>query len=126
MDEEGSSFFIGDKGTLRGLITVRLSIDMEVGAGPQEEDRIELVELVHRQRSVANWSRADTEENGKKLEVSCPLTGVDSIREQSKLSIKEPKYLYVRLRMNGKDVRYPSNIASARGPWAWTSPIFWD
>ncbi len=108
------------------MITARLSVEMEIGEGPQEEDRIEFVELVHRQRSVANWSRADTEDDGKKLVVSCPLKGVDSIKEQSILSLKEPKYLYVRVRMSGQDIRYPSNIASARGPWAWTTPVFWD
>jgi hypothetical protein len=112
---------MGDSGTLKGIITVRISIELEEGCG----DRIEFAELIHRHRSIANWGRADTEDGGRKLHISQRLTGTDSMKEQSALQLQPPQYLYLRLRMNGTDRQYPSNIAAARGPWAWTTPVWW-
>ena len=120
-DEEGNTLFIGDSGIMRGIITVKLSVEIDT----VRDGSIEFVELIHRQRTIANWDRLETEKNGGKLEVSHSLTGVDSIKEQSVLNLKPPKYLYVRLRMSGTDTQYPSNVANARGPWAWTTPIWW-
>ncbi len=122
VDEEGTKLFIGDKGRLGKKIRINLRVDVE----PESGDTIELVELMHRRRTVMNWSREDTEADGKKLDVSCELTGADSMKDQSGLYLRPPKYLYVRLRMNGKDIRFPSNVANARGPWAWTTPIWWE
>ncbi|MFP4385196.1 MAG: hypothetical protein ACLFST_11305 [Spirochaetia bacterium] len=121
-DEEGNTLFIGDSGTMHGTITAKLSIEID----NPSDGSIEFVELMHRQRTAANWDRTDTDENGRKLEVSHSLIGIDSIKEQSVLNLKPPKYLYVRLRMSGTDTQYPSNVANARGPWAWTTPIWWN
>ena len=33
-------------------------------------------------------------------------------------------WYYVKVTMAGEFVRYPSNIAPADGPWAWSSPVF--
>ena len=36
------------------------------------------------------------------------------------------RWYYVKLTMPGGFPRYPSNIAPAEGPWAWSSPVFVD
>ena len=28
--------------------------------------------------------------------------------------------------VTGSDLQFPSTVAPARGPWVWTTPIFWD
>jgi hypothetical protein len=120
-DESGNTLFIGDQGLLEGTITANIHVEVEAGA----DDGIELVELRHRQKVVANWDAADTVNGRRKLKVSYPLRGVDARKEASVLNLREPKYLFLRIRLSGGDPLLPSTVANARGPWVWTTPIWW-
>ena len=93
---------------------------------PGYDDRIELVELLHREKKLANWSFYDTTNAGRKLEVDYELFSVDSRARTVPLDLIKPNYLYLRIKQSGADRQFPSNVAPARGPWAWTTPIWWE
>jgi hypothetical protein len=120
-DSDGTRLFIGDAGELRGGIRARIEIAVE----PGYDDRIELVELLHRERTLMNWGHGDTIDGGTRFSVEYDLQGFDSIAANQVLKLREPKYLYLRIRQSGSDLQFPSNVAPARGPWAWTTPIWW-
>jgi hypothetical protein len=122
VDSEDNELFIGDCGKLRGTITVRIEVKVERGF----DDRIELVELIHRQNTLVNWSLSDTSRAGRELSVEHRLQGYDSEADNQVLRMVDPKYLYLRIRFSGSDLQFPSNVAPARGPWAWTTPIWWQ
>jgi len=106
-DGEGGRLFIGDAGPLDGPITARVAVEVE----PGRDDRIERVELLSGQTVAAEWTAADTDA-GRRLEADCELPPA---REG---------FVMLRIRHVGEEVRCPSNVAAARGPWAWTSPIW--
>ena len=120
-DERGGCLFIGDYGLLSGTITACISIRVEPGWG----DRIELVELLHRERVLGNWGSCDTTAEGTRFDVEYELQRFDSIAADAVFRLTEPRYLYLRVRQSGPDLGFPSNVAPARGPWAWTTPIWW-
>ena len=121
-DEGGKRLFIGDYGKLKGRITARIRAAVE----PGYDDRIELVELLHREKKLANWGSCDTTDGGRKLEVDYELFSVDSRARTVALDLIKPNYLYLRIKQSGPDRQFPSNVAPARGPWAWTTPIWWE
>jgi hypothetical protein len=121
-DEEGRCLFIGGHGTLTGNIAVHIEVEVE----PGHDDRIELVELLHRNRTVANWAACDTCRGGARLVVDYQPFGFDSTGRTAVLDLDEPRYLYLRIRHNGADPCLPSNLANARGPWVWTTPIWFE
>ncbi|HUV08193.1 MAG TPA: hypothetical protein VMX75_10720 [Spirochaetia bacterium] len=121
-DTEGSRLFIGGFGKLTGGLTARIRVMTE----PGYEDRIELIELLNRERTLANWSTAETEDGGRLFDIEYQLRGSDSIAKQQALKLTAPMYLYLRIRFSGPDYQFPSNVAPARGPWAWTTPIWWE
>ena len=121
LDQNGARLFIGDYGTLEGDLSVRIRVEVETGY----DDRIQHVELVQGSRTVANWSEGDTSQEGTRLEVDYHPFGLDSGGRTVALQLAAPHYLFLKVRQNGPDRRYPSNLAAARGPWAWTTPIWW-
>ncbi len=120
-DDEGNQLFIGDSGKLEGGITAHITVEVEKGF----DDRIQLVELLHRERTLGNWGSGDAKDGSQSLEIDFPLRGFDSIAKDQVLKLEGPKYLYLRVRFSGPDHQFPSNVAPARGPWAWTTPIWW-
>lgn len=120
-DRRGTHLFIGEYGKLEGSIAIRIRVEVE----PGYDDRIESVELLHWNRMVANWSGWDTTRDGTRLEVDYDPFSFDSAGRTVPLSLETPHYLYLRIRQTGPDLRFPSNLAAARGPWAWTTPIWW-
>ena len=122
VDAEGTALFMGDYGHLSGAISAHIEIEVE----PGREDRIEMVELLHRERTLASWSSSETHDGGTKLSIDQRLEGFDSIAANQVLKLKDPKYLYLRMRHTGAERQFPSNVADARGPWAWTTPIWWS
>jgi hypothetical protein len=121
-DQKGTRLFIGEYGKLAGSITIEIQVEVEANY----DDRIESVELLHQNRMVANWSGWDTTRNGTRLEVDYVPFSFDSAGRTVPLSLDTPHYLYLRIRQTGPDLRFPSNLAAARGPWAWTTPIWWE
>ena len=120
-DSEGNSLMIGEYGKLTGKITAEISISVE----PGYDDRIELIELLHRERTLMSWSSSETEASGSRFSVTHRLEAFDSIAANQVFNLKGPKYLYLRIRHAGPEIQLPSNVAPARGPWVWTTPIWW-
>jgi hypothetical protein len=114
-DRRGTRLFIGEYGKLVGSIAIRIRVEVEPG-----------YELLHRNRMMANWSAWDTTQDGTRLEVDYEPFSFDSAGRTVPLSLDTPHYLYLRIRQTGPDLRFPSNLAAARGPWAWTTPIWWE
>jgi len=121
-DEEKNTLFIGDHGKLQGRLKVGIEIDVQESG----DDRIELVELLHRERMLANWSLADTVDSGRRLEVEYEPYSFGPGAKQVALNLAKPNYLYLRIKFSGSDHQFFSNVAPAWGPWAWTIPIWWD
>ena len=120
-DSEGNSLMIGEYGKLSGDITAKISISVE----PGYDDRLELVELLHRERTLMSWSSSETEASGSRFSVAHRLEAFDSIAANQVFNLQSPKYLYLRIRHAGPEIQLPSNVAPARGPWVWTTPIWW-
>ena len=121
-DETGKRLFIGDQGKLRGKIKVIIGVEAEEGY----QDRIELVELRHGEKILANWSSSETIDNGRRLQVEYEPYSFGAGNRKITLTLNMPNYLYLRIRFLGPDHQFFSNVAPARGPWAWTSPIWWE
>ncbi len=130
-DEQGGSLFIGDYGTLRGDVKAKISVSVE----PGHDDHLELVELCRGERTLANWSGSDFAAGGTTLSVEFPFRGYDygpsrrgwvSKPQRKAMQLNEPFYVYLRIRQSGRDCEQAYNAAVARGPWAWTTPIWWE
>ena len=121
-DEQENTLFIGDYGQLRGQLNARIGIKIQEGC----DDRIELVGLLHRERMLANWSLSDTSDKGRSLEVEYEPYSFAPGAKKVALDLVKPNYLYLRIRFSGSDTQFFSNVAPAWGPWAWTTPIWWN
>lgn len=111
-DERGEHLFMGDHGCLEGRIVAHINAEVEEGSG----DRIELIELKRGDAIIANWGSCDTNDGGRSFHAELELP----------VDIERPAYVYLRIRETGSDQRYPSNTAAARGPWSWSTPIWWE
>ncbi len=120
-DSEDNSLMIGEHGKLSGEITATISISVE----PGYDDRLEFIELLHREKTLMSCGSSETDASGSRFSVTHRLEGFDSIAANQVFNLKGPKYLYLRIRHAGPEVQLPSNVAPARGPWVWTTPIWW-
>ena len=126
-DERGTSLFLGDYGKLTGAITARILVRTE-GADDTEayDDRLVLVELKHGDRVLYNWEASDFTDNGRSCVVEQRLPPLHPESHLYQTDLLKPYYVYLRVRLAGPDREYTYNAAAARGPWAWSSPIWWD
>ena len=90
------------------------------------DDRIELVELKQGDRVLFNWASVDFSSEGREFQVEQLLPPKFPEPHLYQTELVAPYYLYLRIRLNGSDREFPYNAAAARGPWAWTSPVFWE
>jgi len=121
-DERGTRLFIGDHGRFEGRLTVHIDVEVEAG----RDDRIELVELRNGEAVLANWGAGETGGGGRRFQADYQPFSYDGYGKKAPLRLRDPAYLYLRIRFSGPDHQFFSNVAPAWGPWAWTSPIWWD
>jgi len=130
-DESGNRLFIGDHGQLRGEIAATIRIECEA----EFEDTLEFVELRQGERTIANWGGVDFSADRKSLTAEFAFKGLDhgpfrrgliSEPQRRGFRMNDPFYTYLRIRQSGRDREEAYNTAIARGPWAWSTPIWWD
>jgi hypothetical protein len=122
VDESGTRLFFGDAGRLRGRLTARIRIIADKTA----DDRLELVELKNGDRVLANWGGVDFEDGGRGLSVDFEMPEKNPPPHLFQTEMQIPYYAYLRARHVGKDREYTYNAASHRGPWVWTTPVWWE
>jgi hypothetical protein len=121
-DDSGTHLYLGDAGRLRGRLTARIRII----ADETTDDRLELVELKHGERVLANWGSCDFEKGGTRFAADYRMPEKRPPPHLFQTELLPPCYVYLRIRHAGKDGFNIYNAAPNRGPWVWTTPVWWE